>query len=71
MHQIGELRPERDCVRLRDRRLSWIVRKGRAAVFLSYIEAGAFVKPQVLSQFKKVCAMIFTIFRSSERIARD
>ena len=67
MRQIGAfLRLRRDCARLRDRRMSLIVSKGRAAVFLSYIAAGKSVKYYVLSQFNKVCAMIFsnfTIFR--------
>ena len=52
--------------------MSWIESKGRAAVFLSYIAAWKSVKYYVLSQFKKVCAMIFTnfaIFRVWERIA--
>ena len=65
--QFGEFRPlRRDCARLRDRRMSWIVSKGRAAVFLSNIATGTSVECYVLSEFKKVCAMIFpyfTIFR--------
>ena len=37
--QISAFQPlGRDCTRLRDRRMSWIVSKGRAAFFLSYIE---------------------------------
>ena len=61
--QIGEFRPlRRDFTRLKDRRMSWIVSKGRTAVFLSYIAAGTSVKYYVLSQFKKVCAMIFSDF---------
>ena len=36
MRQIGAFRTlRRDCARLRHRRMSWIVSKGRAAVFLS------------------------------------
>ena len=65
--KIGGLRSlRRDCARLRDRRMSWIVSKGRAAVFLSDIATGTSVECYVLSEFKKVCAMIFsnfTIFR--------
>ena len=39
LRQIGLFRPLRgDCTRLRDRRVSWIVSKGRAAFFISYIE---------------------------------
>ena len=57
--QIGGFRPlKSDLTRLRDRRMNWIVSKGRAAVFLSYIETEASVKSHVLAQFKKVCAMI-------------
>ena len=38
--QIGAFQLlRRDCTRLRDRRMTWIVLKGRAVVFLSYIEA--------------------------------
>ena len=60
MRQIGAFRPlRRDCVRLRDRRMSWIVSKRRAAVFLSHIAAETSVKYYEVSQFKKVCAMIF------------
>ena len=47
--------------------------KGRAAVFLPYFEAGTSVKLHLLSQFKKVCAIIstnFTIFRLLEQIER-
>ena len=40
MHQIGAFQPlRRDRAKLRDRRMSWIVSKGRAAFFLSHIEA--------------------------------
>ena len=59
MRQISAFRSlRRDCTRLTDRKMSWIVSKGRATVFLSNIEAGTSVK----SQFKKVCAMIFINF---------
>ena len=72
MRQIGAFQPSRrDCAKLRDRRMSWIVSKGRAAVFLSNIEAEASVKSHELSEFQKVCAMIFkyfTILRLWERI---
>ena len=38
--KIGGLRSlRRDCARLRDRRMSWIVLEGQAAVILSYMEA--------------------------------
>ena len=48
LRQIGAFRPlRRDCSRLRDRRMSWIVSKRRAAVFLS-------VESLILSAFKKV-----------------
>ena len=41
---VGSFRPmRRDFRRLRDRRISWIVSKRRAAVFISYIDAGTFV----------------------------
>ena len=63
MRQISVFRLlSRDCAKLRDRILSWIVSKGRAAVFLSYVEAEASVKSQELSEFQKVCAMSFTNF---------
>ena len=43
--QIAAFRPlRRDCTRLSDRRMSWIVSKSRPAVFLSYIEAETSVK---------------------------
>ena len=61
--QFGEFRPLRkDCARLRDRRMSWIVSKGRAAAFLSEIANGTSVEYYLLSEFKKVCAMIFSSF---------
>ena len=42
--QIGEFRPlRRDFTRLKDRKMSWIVSKGRSAGFLSYIGAGTSV----------------------------
>ena len=50
--RIGAFRPiRRDFTRLRDHRVLSIASKGRAAVFLSYIEPGTSVKS--LSQFKK------------------
>ena len=52
----------RDCASLRARRISEIVSKGRAAVFLYQIEPKRTVKSHILSQFEKVCAMIFTNF---------
>ena len=51
---IGAFRPSRrDCARLRDRRISWIVWKFRALLFLSLIEAEIFVKSDLPQQFKK------------------
>ena len=47
-------------LRVKDRRMSWLVSKGRAAVFLSYIKARTFVRSHVLSKFKEAWAMIFT-----------
>ena len=36
VRQIGAFRPlRRDCTRLRQRRISWVVSKGRAFIFLS------------------------------------
>ena len=54
LRQIGAFWPlTGDCTRLRDRRMSLIMSKGRAAVFLSYIEAGTSVKSHLsmTSQF--------------------
>ena len=63
MHQIGVFRCLRsDRARLRDLRMSWIVSKGRASIFLSESGAGKSVKLHVLSQFKTISAMIFTNF---------
>ena len=70
--QFGEFRGlRRDCTRLRDRRMSLIVSKGRAAVFLSYIAAGTSVKYYVLSQFKKVCAMAVFKFHDFSTLEAD
>ena len=52
----------RDCARLRDRRMSCLVSKGPAAVFLLNIKAGASVKSHVLSQFKKINSTNITNF---------
>ena len=41
-----------------DRRMSWIVSKGRAAIFLSLIEDETSVKSHALSKLKKISAMI-------------
>ena len=55
--QIGAFRPL-----MNDRRMLWLVSIGRAAVFLSYIEAGPPFKSRVLSEFRKVFAIIFLNF---------
>ena len=63
MCQIGAFQPlRRDYAKLRYRGMSWIASKGRAALFLSYIEAEVSVKSHELSEFQNVCAMIFTKF---------
>ena len=44
MSQIGAFQPlRRNRAKYSDRRISWTVSKGRAAVFISYIKAEAFV----------------------------
>ena len=54
MCQIGAFRPlRRDCTRLRHRRMSWVVSKGRASIFIRLIEAGTAVKSYVLLPLKK------------------
>ena len=63
MRQIGSFRPlRRDCARLAYRRMSWIVSKGRAAVFLSYIAAEKSVNITVKSE-KKSWHKLFLIMR--------
>ena len=60
MRKIGAFRSLRsDCTRLRHRRMSFMVSKGRAAVFLS---AGASVKSHVVSQLKSPNFTNCTIF---------
>ena len=57
--QFGEFRAlRRNRTRLRDRKISWIVSKGRATVFLSYIAAGTSVKYYVLSRIRADCARL-------------
>ena len=53
LRRIGAFWPlRRDCIKLRHRRMSWIVSKGQAFIFLSEIEAELSFKSHVLSQFK-------------------
>ena len=51
--------------------MSWKVSKGRAAVFISYIEAETSVESHVLSHLKKVCAMIFFKFYNFSTLTAD
>ena len=52
MSQIGAFRPfRRNRARLRDRRMSWVVLKDRAAIFLSYIEDETSVKSRNSKKF--------------------
>ena len=61
----------RDFARLRDRRMSWIVSKGRAAVFLSGIANRTSFEYYVLLEFEKVCAMIFVKFYDFSTLGAD
>ena len=75
MCQIGAFRSlKSDCTRLRHRRMSWMVSKGRTSVWLLKFEAGSSVKSHVLSQLNKIKGPNFTNFTISwiwERIERD
>ena len=66
MRQIGALRLlRRYCTKLRHRIILWIVQKGRAAVFLSFIEARALFKSRIRVPKSQCHDFLpdFTIFR--------
>ena len=70
--QFGGFLPlRRESTRLRDRGMSWIVSKGRAALFLSCIVAGTSVKYYVLSQLKKFVLRFFFKFHDFSILRAD
>ena len=61
----------RDCARLKNRKMSWLVSKGRAAIFLSYIKARTSVESYVLSQIKKSLCHYFFKFYDFSTLTAD
>ena len=72
MRQIGAFRPlRRDCAKLRDSIMSWIVSKGQAGVVLSHIEAEASVESHKFLANQKVCAKQISEFFDSDSKLRN